>query len=273
MNSLTKPQKIRLVSILAELDAIWTPVRYSVDDSRESTKAGVAIFERRDRLHTNGIPLVIGGDERSRQAGHRELRGLVSRGLVRLLGYGKNRGVLLTAEGESIARSMAPVRRMDEAWKWLLAVADTQRHIVDPIPGANEFVMETQVVGIDGTAKGTVILDGTDPLSVLEDDCLPLFAAGLLDAHSDGEGRLGYAVTDKGRKAIAKGKPAKPRRLPPYDSSIGQVYIERYAAAMDSRERWGPSHGNTVVIPLGCGDWPEVRPAGKPKTVRSTKKK
>jgi DNA-binding PadR family transcriptional regulator len=252
MKALSCPEREIILRILADTDAIWLPFRARATDDG---KVAAAIAERRSLFRRVGIQLAIGGGDAVRQSGHRDLRSLVSKGLIRILGRGKRRGVTLTNAGDNYVRSIAPSLRIDEAWPALRLVRCVELLFALPI---RAYMLEFDILQIDQR----VPLNGNaSRLLDFEFTCLPLLASGLLESSSDTQMRLGYRTTHAGRAALAKRKPARPRNVPPYSSAVGREFTQLWKAALAARDTWSPSRPGLVWIPLSAGMWPR-RPEG-----------
>jgi hypothetical protein len=94
-------------------------------------------------------------------------------------------------------------------------------------------------------------------LGALELKALPLLVRGWLRSNGDVEGRIGYAITSKGRSALATGPPATPDNLPDYDSAAADLYDEVFHTGLADRAGWQPENRSLIVIPLSAGCWPE----------------
>lgn len=237
-----------LTKILADTDILWSPFR---DLDRHNYRPGGAIAERRDQYTRHGVPFVVGGDAASRMAGSRQLAEYRSKGLVRLFGSGRNRGVRLTPKGEAVARSLTACHVVSdpEPWAMLEAIAAV------PFKRTNAgCVLEVHLV--DSQYDQPRI---SYKLNRLEQMALPLITAGWLDAASDTEGRIGYSITDEGRAALAKGPPDL-GELPGMDDDDAELYDELLKAGLAERQQWKPDR-NVVWIPLSAGMWPG-RPEG-----------
>ena len=93
-------------------------------------------------------------------------------------------------------------------------------------------------------------------LGALELQSLPLLVRGWLRSNSDVEGRIGYAITSKGRSALATGPP-QPAELPEYDHAAGDLFDAVFHTGLSERAGWQPENRSLIVIPLSAGCWPE----------------
>jgi hypothetical protein len=230
-----------LIEILASIDALFTPMRWS----RGSARACAAVAERRRAFVHNGVAFVAGGGEAARQTVHRELQELVGAGLIVInRTHGYQRGVTLTVRGDNVARSLTPTKRVDEAWLALELVATVATALECP----GRFVVEHAVLGIEDSSNPKPFLD-------FEDLALPLLASGLLESASDAAGRVAYKVTRKGTDALAAGPPIPPADLPNYDSGLAAGFTDSYIAALAARDGWEPAAPSHVWVPLSAGRW------------------
>jgi hypothetical protein len=248
MKPLPLSQRTALAAILADTDVIWSPFRWH---SWACAGMAAAIAERRWLYRKSGVSIVVGGGGAERQSGHRDLQALVSRGLIRFSGRGRNRGVVLTQSGDNYARALCPTRRIDEAW-WAL---ERVRAVEVEYRGESNagYMLENDILGFQPNAE---INGNADKLTDFEDEVVSLLAAGLLKNSSDTEGRLGYQTTEAGRAALEAGNPGVPEDLPEYNSEFGMRFTDLLIEQLKLRESWRPSTPNQVWIPLSAGLWP-----------------
>ncbi|MAT71181.1 MAG: hypothetical protein CMJ58_16845 [Planctomycetaceae bacterium] len=233
-------EKQLVVRVLAETDVLWTPLRFN----DVGAEAAAAIVERRSQFRERGLLLAIGGAQADRQQARRVILKLEADGLLCLRGRGKKRSVCLTRRGDDFARSFCPTLRIDESWHLLERVGRLHAEF-----GTAKHLLEQDILGIRDW-------DDATPLLELEDLALPLLCAGLLDACGDTEGRVGYRVTNAGRKALLRMKPAPPIELPKPDANARKKFNELYVRGLDERRRWRSTRPSHVVIPASAGDWP-----------------
>ena len=245
MDTLRGPEIDFLARLLATVESIFAPVRLN-DANRQSA---AAIHERVRRYQRGlGVPLAVSGNAADRQSARRTLMSLQRRGLVALVGRGRNRGVELTDAGDSYSRSICPATRLDESWPLLLCVLQVQCE-----SATVGHVIENDVAACYAAAAGDYF-----PLQVVEDHAMPLLVGGFLDCWSDGRGRLGYRITDRGADLLRGDRPAPPKRPPAYDTQVGAMFAKIFHGLMEERETWQPS-GATTIVALSCGSWPVWR--------------
>ena len=157
-----------LIELLAATDVLFTPHRGSF----QTEEAGAAIFDRRYLYPRRGIRTVVGGDDDAiRRSGNRAFGGLVTRGLAKLVGRGKHRGLLLTPHGDDYARQLTGGFSVAESFgllAWIDGLAERVRHNAG-------YVNECEVLGTDYDVVQSV------DLAELERKALPLFARGWLE--------------------------------------------------------------------------------------------
>ena len=257
MKNLTDDQKTRLISLMATVEVLWTPLRFQ----KNLTDEPAAVAEQRSAFRKRGISLVVGGSAATRQRGNRDLKALADEDLIELIGSGKGRCVRFTKFGDDYTRSLVPTKRIDEAWIALEIIDATDK----TFEGRSNcgYQLEFDILGIHGESESENGDGDYSRLLLLEDFALPLLANGFLESSSDGQGRLGYRLSKSGKKALAAGKPKAPKRMPKYDPALGKEYIDLYCAGLRDRENWKQAGRNHCVIPLGCGSWPSL--PGTPK--------
>src|SRR5262245_21173590 len=114
---MNRPQKTRLIEILAVVDALFAPIR------DPETPAWRATWERRAEYRRVGLPLrrfAASGDARQRKASAEDLAKLQSDGLIRQLApRERSVTVRLTAKGDWFARCLAGQPTLAEAMPML----------------------------------------------------------------------------------------------------------------------------------------------------------
>jgi hypothetical protein len=242
-----EPSVELLIELQANSDALWNPLRRSPGDNA----LACAVHERQLQYRESGLALRGGGSAKGRQQHSRRLAEARKAGLLTTKGR-THPTVKLTDLAENALSSLTARYRLTEVWPLLeLVAAITEAGCTNL-----GFVSETDIIGAADYDDVT-----SAELATLENQALPLLSRGWLASNSDVQGRVGYAITATGRKALAKGCPAE-GALPDFDEEAADLYESLFLAALAERPSWRPEHTNNVVIPLSCGLWPERFVAG-----------
>ena len=246
---------LELVELLARTDATCWPFRLHGSASYD---AYAAVRERIESLHASGLPIGASGENAAgRKQRERRLDDLCKTGfLVAYVRGGRRIGFRLPIEAQEHLRWRALVKpTARESWpllKRLASVPDSQRN--------GGHVAETTLAGCDYRDK-----KAGGRLWELERDITPLLAVGLVSWASDFAGRIGYALTDAGRRTMRK-KPPPPPMLPKFAGAervlgdrLHEAYLATFDAVQAERATWQRQRREVVPIPLGAGSWPRSK--------------
>jgi len=251
MKKPTSEQLDALLQIAASTDALFMPMRpASPGGGNIAEFAGgwlCSVAESRQLFGRSGVPFAAGGSMAERQAAGRLLASLATLGLATVYSATWRRiGVSLTDRGDLWIRGLSGGYTPSEAWTILRQILK----LTDAGCVNAGHVSESDILGV-GYDKLT-----SQELVDLEHRCIPLLVRGWLTSSCDGDGRVGYSITDLGRTALARTKPRQPRWLPMPNDAAFSRFSELYKLALADRQTW-KSQRSHVLIPLGAGSWPE----------------
>lgn len=235
----------QLIDLLAETDALWTPVR-----DWSNNHAVVAVEERREQYQRNGLPISNGGGTAAeRKQWERELDGIEVSGTV-LIARERGRRAFwrLGNATDWRLRNLVGLPGRAEMLRAMQALAGHED--AEQERGVN-LVPETWLTGPDGWGTKA----GGRLLVALEEMFLPALVRGWVTAWSDCEGRVAYQTTEAGRAFLAApGDEAA--ALPEFDGDAADTYLVALTAARNALAAAKPAKENALTIPLSVGLWP-----------------
>ena len=235
-----------LISLLAETDAIFQPIR-----SWKNTSQISAILDQRQDFHRCGLPLPkTATDDGDRKHVERERDALEQSGSVRFhRTNGRRSHWKLSDTGDWFLRRLATWSDFDAAVTVLVAVDSlTDNHHTNA--GNVPDWAVALAPGNDGQNK-----KAREAVAHVAELAAPALCRGWLTAWSDVHGANGFHITIAGKKFLAK--PEAPGiDWPDYDDKANGVYLQARDAARKNLAAMKPATGGPVAIPLGSGDWP-----------------
>lgn len=229
-----------LVTILAETDAIWRPLRGADWQAR----CGGILFRRRREFQARGVRSVGGGDGTARQAHARQLDGLAVAGDL-LVYHGRGTGgvyVRLTDTAEHRLRALCDLPSLADAHALLRRVIELER------PGGPDGFLcsELWLAGLPNYTGDYMIR-----LLPIQRSALPALSRGWLLAPSDCYGRTYYQSTATGRELAAQPAPILPPDLPEPDEEAASLYDELNVTYREQlRAMAGDGQGDIGPVPL-----------------------
>jgi hypothetical protein len=141
--------------------------------------------------------------------------------------------VRLTTQGDRIARAALGLPTVDS---WLVRrLAEMLSELPEDRPGG--WVSESSIAGDQGSRDGLA-------------DCLqPLLSLGIVESHSDTEGRIYYRQTGQQLPTATEVAPESTNNEKA--EHLNEVYSQAFEAALSGRERIEPTDSE-IVIPLGA---------------------
>lgn len=250
---MSKPQKApeirgELLDLLAETDALFEPIR-----DWSSTRRNAAIIKARRQFHERGIPFrVAGGTGAERTAATRQADELERSQLV---AFSRRRGRRTTWKLSD-----------PEDWRLRWWTHQAEVHEVALALFAVDVVSAT----LEGAICPEIRLTGgrgwdgepSEQLLGVEELLLPALVRDFATSHSDRHGRVGYGLTDSGRKFLAswKGETGVVEKL--YHRRAAKAAHARYceslkAARAELIERAHHEEAsNHIAVALSVGMWP-----------------
>lgn len=245
-----------LLSILASVDALFSPYR----GPRGSVgRAGASDLRRRYREF--GLPWGMGGNDRDRKAGQRELNELERSGrLVINRAGGKAVHVRLSDSEDDAMRKAVCL----DTFHTSLDLLDHFGELIEKGFGYESqkctWIRETTLWNSAIDAPMDNPTDGKD-LGRLEEWAFPLLVRGLLVSNSDLEGRAWYSMTPAGVSLLGRAKDkAKVLSAPRNPSESRRAYLDyfnNFRSDLTSLEPETPGEIGPVPMPAGVSDQPK----------------
>lgn len=250
---MTKPQKApeirsELLDLLAEVDALFEPIR-----DWSSTRRNAAIIKARRQFHERGIPFrTAGGTGSERTAATRAADELEA---TKLVVFSRRRGRRTTW-------------KLSEAEDWRLRWWTHQAEVHEMALAL--FAVDVVSATLEGAICPEIRLTGgrgwdgepSEQLLGIEELLLPALVRDFVVSHSDHHGRVGYSLTDSGRKFLAGWKGETGALDETYHRRAAKAAHSRYCESLASAraELLERAHheavSNHIAIALSAGMWP-----------------
>ncbi len=236
-----------LIRILASTDALWLPNR------DYSNRRGACIWEHRQAYRATGVRWASeGGSDAGRQAGGRLLSATTRAGLL-VTARPRNTktiGAKLTDAGEARARALAGLPGLADALHTMRVLESFEDH--PEAVADSRLVPETIVAGVDARWHGLDTPEDRRPLVVVENLLLPALSRGWVEAQSDMQRRVYYAMTDRGAAALLS-PPDLAGDVPDEDPEAVAEYLRRLEVGAAAWSRMTPDKpGEIGPIPLSA---------------------
>ena len=230
-----------LDDLLARTDALFLPPRVWANPATCLPNAAwAALEEGRHGFFRTGLSVPFSGDSAARKTGERLVESLEADRLVQIYRRnGRRAGLRLTRHGDDVARWFGATNQLIDSWVWLLRLESLIAGAVCHAGG--RLVREDDLAAVDyGTNEAVQALRN------LENNLLPLAAAGLVDDTCDMKGHVWYLLTKRGVAAIAKGCPM-PLAMPEFRPGYGVMHCELLERFLAERLTAQGSPGHVVV--------------------------
>lgn len=252
---MTKSPSLEMLTAIlplgAEIDVIHTPVRRLHPDGGHR-----AMELRMEFRRSGGLPYAAGGTASERKASERLADEWEAAGLV-VCSRCRSRRVAwrLSDAADWALRSLAG--DWPDPWGGLqTAMLCIDAHTKTGHTHESGFVPEVALLGMADWKAGPI--DGR--VYELESLLLPGLVRDLVRSGSDCYGRVGYLLTDRGRKWLES--PPDPPDLSgvSYCSEASRQHFDAFMVALKRLDSEKPRLA-AVYIPLSAGLWPEGKPA------------
>lgn len=236
----------QLGDIVGQCDGLLSPV-FSGAMLSPSTVAG--IVERVAVFHRHGILLTVSGEISNRKAGERWATEMSRRGLLRVTRWQQRRYVKPTAGLDAMIRAEVENATLDE-------IRDFVNRLATPREGAYVnagHVWEGSMVDIQPTDERF-----DQAVCGLRWRYLPAAVRGWATCMSDTLARMGFAITQAGRRAdLASLSPSV--SIPgKFAKTAGHAYFDGLDEMTIARREFV---GESVFIPLSAGRWKRLPPS------------